>query len=132
MDWKVITINVFYVQLLKVDSCTNDDKSVPKILLSFSASINDFIFPICCLWENLKILMKIVSFFCLCPNNVLEFQYSQTCLKGSLYQGVTCLKEPPFWGPLNQNIVRMNLFYEVTCLKQLILPVPWGDPLRQV
>ena len=26
MDWKVITINVFYVQLLKVDSCTNDDK----------------------------------------------------------------------------------------------------------
>ena len=27
MDCKVITINVFYVQLLKVDSCTNDDKS---------------------------------------------------------------------------------------------------------
>ena len=62
MDWKVITINVFYVQLLKVGSCTNNDKSVPKILLSFSASINDFIFRICCLWENLKILMKIVSF----------------------------------------------------------------------
>ena len=62
MDWKVITINVFYVQLLKVGSCTNDDKSVPKILLSFSASINDFIFRICYLWENLKILMKIASF----------------------------------------------------------------------
>ena len=62
MDWQVITINVFYVQLLKVGFCTNDNKSVPKILLSFSASINDFIFRICCLWENLKILMKMVIF----------------------------------------------------------------------
>ena len=44
MDWKVITINVFYVQLLKVGSCTNDDKSFPKILLSFSASIQMVLF----------------------------------------------------------------------------------------
>ena len=40
MDWKVITINVFYVQLLKVDFCSNDDKSVPNILLCS----NGFIF----------------------------------------------------------------------------------------
>ena len=44
MDWKVITINVFYVQLLKVGSCTNDDKSFPKILLSFSAYIQMVLF----------------------------------------------------------------------------------------
>ena len=44
MDWKVITINVFYVQLLKVDFCSNDDKSVPNILLCFSASIKWFYF----------------------------------------------------------------------------------------
>ena len=42
MDWKVITINVFYVQLLKVGS--NNDKSVPNILLSFSASIQMVLF----------------------------------------------------------------------------------------
>ena len=34
----------FYVQLLKVGSCTNDDKSVPNILLSFSASIKMVLF----------------------------------------------------------------------------------------
>ena len=41
MDWKVITINVFYVQLLKVGFCSNDDihVSVPNILLCFPASI---------------------------------------------------------------------------------------------
>ena len=39
MDWKVIAINV-----LKVGSCTNDDKSVPNILLSFSASIQMVLF----------------------------------------------------------------------------------------
>ena len=88
MDWKVITINVFYVQLLKVGSCINDDKSVPKILLSFSASINDFIFRICCLWENPKILMKIVSFFCLCPNNVLKISLSHAhkCMVSDVIQ----------------------------------------------
>ena len=44
MDWKVITINVFYVQLFKVGSCTNDDKTFPKILLFFSASIQMVLF----------------------------------------------------------------------------------------
>ena len=44
MNWKVITINMFYVQLLKVGSCTYDDKSVPNILLSFSASIQMVLF----------------------------------------------------------------------------------------
>ena len=44
MDWKVISINVFYVQLLKVGSCTNNSKSVPNILLSFSASIQMVLF----------------------------------------------------------------------------------------
>ena len=39
MEWKVITINVFYAQLLKIDFCSNDDKSVPNILLCFSARI---------------------------------------------------------------------------------------------
>ena len=34
----------FYVQLLKVGSCTNNDKSVPNILLSFSASIQTVLF----------------------------------------------------------------------------------------
>ena len=34
----------FYVQPLKVGSCTNDDKSVPNILLSFSASIQMVLF----------------------------------------------------------------------------------------
>ena len=58
MDWKVITINVFYVQLLKVDFCSNDDKSVPNILLCS----NGFIFLICCFSENHQIFMKIVVF----------------------------------------------------------------------
>ena len=44
MDWKVITINVFYVQLLKVGFCSNNDKSVPNTLLSFSASIQIVLF----------------------------------------------------------------------------------------
>ena len=45
MDWNVITINVFFhVQLLKVGSFTNDDKSVPNIFLSFSASIQMILF----------------------------------------------------------------------------------------
>ena len=44
MDWKVITINVFYIQLLNVGFYTNDDKSVPNILLSFSASIQMILF----------------------------------------------------------------------------------------
>ena len=44
MDWKVITINVFYVQLLKVDFYSNDGKSVPNILLCFSASIQMVLF----------------------------------------------------------------------------------------
>ena len=44
MDWKVINITVFYVQLLKVGFCTYDDKSVPNILLSFSASIQIVLF----------------------------------------------------------------------------------------
>ena len=44
MDWKVITINVFYVQLLKVGFCSNDDKSVPNILLCFSDSIQMVLF----------------------------------------------------------------------------------------
>ena len=44
MDWKVITINVFYVQLLKVASCTNNDNSFPKILLSFSDSMQMVLF----------------------------------------------------------------------------------------
>ena len=35
MDWKVITINVFYVQLLKVGFCSNDDKSVRKHIIVF-------------------------------------------------------------------------------------------------
>ena len=74
MDWKVITINVFYVQLLKVDFCSNDDKSVPNILLCFSASIQIVLFfLICCFSENHHIFMKIVVFY-LCPNNVLAFQ----------------------------------------------------------
>ena len=34
----------FYVQPLKVGSCTTDDKSVPNILLSFSASIQMVLF----------------------------------------------------------------------------------------
>ena len=34
----------FYVQPLKVGSCTNDDNSVPNILLSFSASIQMVLF----------------------------------------------------------------------------------------
>ena len=29
--------------------------------------------------------------------------YSQTCLCGHLYLGITCLKQPPFLGPFNQN-----------------------------
>ena len=44
MDWKVITINVFYVQMLKVDFCSNDDKSVPNILLCFTANIQMVLF----------------------------------------------------------------------------------------
>ena len=44
MDWKVITINVFYVQLLKVDFCSNDGKFVPNILLCFSVSIQMVLF----------------------------------------------------------------------------------------
>ena len=44
MDWKVITINVFYVQLLKVDFYSNDDKSVLNILLCFTASIRMVLF----------------------------------------------------------------------------------------
>ena len=44
MEWKVITINVFYVQLLKVDFCSNDDKSVPNILLCFFTSIQMVLF----------------------------------------------------------------------------------------
>ena len=42
--------------------------------------------------------------------------YSQTCLCGHLYKGITSLKQPPFLGPLNQNIVQMNLYLGVTCL----------------
>ena len=34
----------FYVQPLKIGSCTNDDKSVPNILLLFSASIQMVLF----------------------------------------------------------------------------------------
>ena len=44
MDWKVITIKVFYVQLLKEGSCSNDDISVPNILLCFSASMQMVLF----------------------------------------------------------------------------------------
>ena len=44
-----------------------------------------------------------------CTETFLFSNYSQSCLKGSLHKGVTCIKQPPFWGPLNQNIVQMNL-----------------------
>ena len=44
MDWKVISINVFYVQLLKVDFYSTDDKPVANILLCFSASIQMVLF----------------------------------------------------------------------------------------
>ena len=68
MDWKVITINVFYVQLLKVGFCSNDDKSVPNIFLCFSASIQMvLIFLICCFSENHQIFMKIVGIFLSMP-----------------------------------------------------------------
>ena len=76
MDWKVITINVFYVQLLKVGSCTNDDKSFPKILLSFSASIQMVLFfPNLLLVGKPKDLEENCQFFYLCPNNELESQF---------------------------------------------------------
>ena len=39
MDWKVITIMCF-----KVYFCSNDDKSVPNILLCFSANIQMVLF----------------------------------------------------------------------------------------
>ena len=77
MDWKVISINVFYVQLLKVGSCTNDDKSVPKILLSFSASIQMFYFPNLLLLGKPPDFDENCHFFYLCPNNVLEFRFKK-------------------------------------------------------
>ena len=44
MDWKGITINVFYVQMLKVDFCSNDDNSAPNIILCFTANIQMVLF----------------------------------------------------------------------------------------
>ena len=61
MDWKVITINTFYVHLLKVGSCTNNDKSVLNTFLSFSTSVQMVLFSKSVIfWENHQILMKIV------------------------------------------------------------------------
>ena len=54
----------FYVQPLKVGSCTNDDKSVSNILLSFSASIQMVLFSESVAFlENHQIWMKTVIFF---------------------------------------------------------------------
>ena len=63
MDWKVITINVFYVQLLKVDFCSNDDKSVPNMLLCFSASIQMVLFFNLLLFGKLPDFHEIFFFF---------------------------------------------------------------------
>ena len=62
MDWKVITINVFYVQLLKVDFCSNDDKSVPNMLLCFLLVFKWFYFFNLLLCGKSPVFMKIVVF----------------------------------------------------------------------
>ena len=54
----------------KVDFCSNDDKSVPNILLCFSANIQMVLFfLICCFSENHQIFMKIVVFFLSMPKH---------------------------------------------------------------
>ena len=61
-----------------------------------------------------------------------QCKYSQTCLKGSLYLGVTCLKQPLFWGPLKQNTVQITCTEGSPVLSSQFLCVPWANPLRQV
>ena len=40
----------------------------------------------------------------------MSLSYSQTSLCGHLYKGITCPKQLPFLGPLNQKSVQMNLY----------------------
>ena len=68
----------FYVQLLKVGS--NNDKSVPNILLSFSASIQMVLFSEFVAFGKTTSFDENCHFFYLCPNNVLEFQLKNNLL----------------------------------------------------
>ena len=67
----------FYVQPLKVGSCTNDDKSVPNILLSFSASIQMVLFSESFPLGKPPDFDENCHFFYLCRNNLLEFRFKK-------------------------------------------------------